>query len=78
MPTDLLLIRVHPRPDGWHVAVASEPPRHFRSKYRALQAAELIACQRHLADGSCTAVEVEMPDGDCILWRRFRGRCLAC
>ena len=66
-----LLIQVQPSGTGWSVGVENEPPRHYQSKYWALQAAELIASHRHLADGQPTAVELQMPDGDRVLWRRF-------
>lgn len=72
MPADLLLVRVQPVVEGgWQVVLPGEPLRHYQSKYWALQAAELLACNRNIAEGLATAVEVEMPDGDRVLWRRF-------
>ncbi len=73
MPSDLLLVRVLPAADGrWQIDLPGEPARHYQSKYWALQAAELLACNRNIADGIATAVEVVMPDGDRVMWRRFR------
>lgn len=72
MSADLLLVRVQPAADGnWQISVPGEPARHYQSKYWALQAAELLACNRNIAEGVASAVEVQMPDGDRVMWRRF-------